>query len=204
MQDVQVRMHARYAASRTIQTAIAFGDLARARTEANMIASVYEPAIRDEWQPYLAQLRAAAQQVAVTPDLPAAARMSALLGRRCAQCHDATHAKIVFAAAPTVVASPHLPAQMSTHQWAAMMMWEGLAGNQPDRFARGARTLVEAPMAIVAESDDLPPDLAAGDDVQRLHLFARRALEVKTLDDRASTYGEVLATCAGCHRTIRD
>jgi cytochrome c556 len=201
--DVQARMHERYAASRRIQVAIAFGDLDRARSEAKTIAGVYEPTILAQWQPYLTQLRAAAQQVVVAPDLAVAARMSALLGRRCAQCHDAMHTKIVFAAPPAISTNPRLASQMASHERAAMLMWEGLAGNLPARFEGGARALVDARIAIVAESDDLPPDLAAADDVQRLHLHARRALEAKTADERATTYGDVLATCTGCHHTIR-
>lgn len=197
-------MHQRYAASQTIQTAIAFGDLAGAQRSARTIAGVYEPAIRAEWQPYLAQLRAAANQIAIAPDLATAARMSALLGRRCAQCHDATHAKILFPAAPLVGPSPRLASQMASHQVAAMLLWEGLAGGQPERYARGARMLVESRIAIVAESDTLPPELAAADDVERLHLHARRAVDAKTLDDRVTAYAEILATCAGCHRTVRD
>jgi cytochrome c556 len=203
VQEVQTRMHERYAASRHIQVAIAFGDLDGARRGARAIASVYEPALLPQWQPYLTQLRAAAQQVVVAPDLATAARMSALLGLRCAQCHDATRAKVVFEAAPSVAQNPRLASQMASHERAAMLMWEGLSGSVPARFESGARALVDAPIAIVAESDNLPPDLAAADDVQRLHLYARRALDAKTADERATTYGDVLVTCTGCHRTMR-
>jgi len=99
--------------------------------------------------------------------------------------------------------NPRLAIQMLGHQWAAARLWEGLIGPSPTRWSRGARSLSEARIAIVAEGN-LPPELGAADDVQRLHLFARRATTAMTLDERATAYGDILATCAGCHRTIRD
>jgi len=55
----------------------------------------------------------------------------------------------------------------------------------------------------VAEGD-LPPEQGVSDDVARVRLLARRALAATTIDARANLYGELLATCAGCHMTIRD
>lgn len=203
MQEVREHMHARFAASRRIELAIAFGDIEAARREAKTIADLREPDVRAEWQPYLENVRAAAHQIVLAPDVAAAARMSALLGRRCAQCHEASGAKIVFAREPPPTATPRLSSQMAEHQWAAARLWEGLIGPSPDAWTRGANALAQARMTIVAEGD-LPPELAASDDVQRLHLYAKRAAAATTLDDRATHYGEILASCASCHRTIRD
>lgn len=204
VQEVRARMHERFAASRRIESAIAFGDLDRAHAEADTIAMLEDPDVLVEWQPYLENVRHAAAQVVAAPDLASAARTSAVLGRRCAQCHEAAHAKIRFAATPAPENGPRLPAQMASHQWAMTQLWEGLVGPSPTRWRAGARTLSAARIAIVAEGDNLPPDVGAADDVQRLHLYARRAVDAKTLDDRAASYGEILVTCAGCHRTIRD
>ena len=203
MQEVREHMHARFAASRRVELAIAFGDIERAREEARTIANLEEPEARAEWQPFIDSVRTAAKQIVVAPDTAVAARMSALLGQRCAQCHVASHAKIAFADEPAPAGSQRLATQMAQHQWGAARMWEGLVGPSLERWTKGARSLAEARIAIVAEGD-LPPELAVGDDVQRMHLYAKRALSAKTLDDRAATYGELLATCAGCHRTIRD
>lgn len=203
MQEVRDHMHVRFAAARRVELAIAFGDLERARAEARTIANLEEPDVRAEWRPYLDNVRAAARQVVAAPDPAVAARMSALLGQRCAQCHVASQAKIAFPAEPAPPEGPKLATQMALHQWGAARMWEGLIGPSPARWTEGARALARARVAIVAEGD-LPPELAVSDDVQRMHLHATRALAAKTLDDRAGIYGDLLETCAGCHRTIRD
>ena len=202
MQEVREHMHARFASSRNIELAIAFGDLPRASQEAASVAALEEPDVRSEWQPYLANVRLAAERVAVAPDTVVAARASAQLGKTCAQCHEASSAKIAFAP-ETMPVGNRLAVQMMSHQWAAARLWEGLVGPSPDRWMAGARGLAEGRMPIVAEGD-LPPELGVADDVQRLHLYARRAQNAKTLDERAAVYGDILATCAGCHRTIRD
>jgi len=202
MQEVREHMHARYAASSNIELAIAFGDLQRASKEAAAIAALDEPDARNEWQPYIANVRFAAERVAAAPDTIAAARASAELGKACAQCHEASSARIVFPPERMPVGNK-LAVQMASHHWATARLWDGLIGPSPTSWATGARGLVDARIAIVAEGD-VPPELGVADDVQRLHLHARRAQTAKTLDERATEYGEILATCAGCHRTIRD
>lgn len=203
LQEVRDHMHARFAASRRIEMAIAFGDLDRARSEAQAIATVDEPAARAEWQPYIQNVRSAAEQITQATDTPAAARASAQLGRRCAECHAAARANIKFARELPPPSSSRLTTQMAMHQWAAGRLWEGLIGPSPTLWMQGARGLADMRWPIVAEGD-VPPEIGVADDVQRLHLHARRAVDAVTLDERATAYGEILATCAGCHRAIRD
>ncbi len=196
---VHDRMHARFAASRRVEQAIALGDLDRARDEARTIASFDEPDVLPEWQPYFQNIQAAARQVDASKDLVVAAKTMALLGRQCAKCHAATSAKIVFATELAPKDEPRLAAQMASHQWAAARMWEGLVGPSNDRWLAGARRLAKAPLTITAESDRL----GIADDAARLRLYATRALTAKP-GDRAALYGDLLATCAHCHYTIRD
>jgi cytochrome c553 len=196
-------MHTRLSATRRIERAIAFGDLAAARREAGVVAKLDEPDLLPAWRPYVDQIRASAAQIELAESLVAAAKTSALLGRRCAQCHDAAGAKIVFPKQAPPPSGPKLGSYMASHQWATERLWEGLVGPSNERWLEGARALALAPLAIVAEGD-LPPDLAVGDDVARIRLLARRAQAAKAQDDRAALYGDLLATCAGCHATIRD
>lgn len=203
VERVRQRMHARFAATRTLEQAIVFGDLPRARKEARTIRQLVDPDVLPAWQPYLTGIRDAARQVELATNLVSAARTSAELGRRCGKCHEAAGAKLRFGSDPAPDPNGKLPVTMASHQWAAGRMWDGLIGPAPDRWLAGAQALIRAPLAIVAEGD-LPPELAVGDDVARLRLLARRALDATTPDARARLYGELLGTCVGCHATIRD
>lgn len=196
---VHARMHARFAASRRVEHAIAFGDLERARNEARTIAKLAEPDVLPEWQPYFASVQDAARQIDASKDLVAAAKMTALLATRCASCHMRTSAKIDFPKEPAPKDDRRLATQMASHQWGVARMWEGLIGPSNDRWLEGARVLAKAPLTITAESDRL----GIADETARVRLFANRALTAKLLD-RAELYGDLLATCARCHHAIRD
>jgi hypothetical protein len=197
-------MHVRFAATRRLEQAIVFSDLDRAHGEAKLIAELDEPDVLPEWQPYIAQIRDAARQIVLTNDLAAAATLSGLVGRRCAQCHEASKAKLVWAKERAPTDNTKLAVNMASHQWAASRMWEGLMGPSIERWREGAQILADAPLAIVAEADNLPPDVAVADDVTKIRLIAKRALSAETLDARANVYGEMLQSCVRCHASIRD
>jgi cytochrome c553 len=196
------RMHARYAATTNIENAIVFSDLPRAQAEARFVASLEEPDALPEWRPYIDAIRASADQVAASKDTMTAAKTMAVLGRRCAACHEAVPAKIVFPKVPAPTDDPKLVRQMLGHQWAAARLWEGVIGPSPERWTDGARALANSRFAIAAEGGPGSPGIA--DDVARMHLLANRALTAKTPDTRSELYGQLLATCARCHYTIRD
>jgi hypothetical protein len=203
IQAAQARMHARFVAARHIQEAIARSDLDRARVEAHDLAKLDEPELLSEWRPYLDNIRDAAHQIELSADVVAAAKLSATLGRRCAQCHEAIAAKITFPKELRPSDDPKLAPQMSSHQWAAARMWEGLIGPSDDRWLAGARTLSTAQLTIVAQSVTPTSELDV-DDVARVRLYATRAVATKAQDARAETFGTLLATCAHCHAVLRD
>jgi hypothetical protein len=196
------RMHARYVAATNIQTAIALSDLPRAQTEARAIMALDEPDLLPQWRPYIDAIQSSAQQIAAATDIGTAARTSAALGRRCASCHEAVPAKIKFPKIPMPAPDPKLSRQMAGHEWAAARMWEGVIGPAPDRWLEGARYLSEIRIAITAEGGPAQPGIS--DDVARMRLYATRGLKAATSDARAEIYGQLLATCAHCHFTIRD
>jgi hypothetical protein len=201
---VNEHMHARFKATSAIATAIALSDLKRAHDEAKIVAALDEPDVLPQWQPYIAGIREAASRIVETDDTMAAARALADLGARCARCHQAAGAKLVFpkATAPRDVVK--LPSQMASHQWAAARMWEGLIGANDSQWKTGANALATSRLAITAEAAEPGHDLGIADDAARVHLFAARAAKAGSIDDRAQLYGQMLATCAHCHATIRD
>jgi cytochrome c553 len=196
----QRRMHTRFAQTTAIRKAIEMGDTKGVAAEAKSIAQLAEPDFLPEWQPYVENVRHAASQVAAAADPIAAAKLTALLGRRCAQCHEAGRAKIAFAKEPRPSESPRLRTQMTDHAWAAARLWEGLVGPSPSLWSAGANALVDGRLAIVAEGGEL----GIADDVARIRLYATRARKAETLDDRTELYGQILGTCVRCHAAIRD
>jgi cytochrome c553 len=203
--EIRDRMHARFAATNGVHTAIAYGDLDRARNEARTIAALDEPEILPQWKPYVDNVQAAALEITKSKDSVDAAKRLATLGWRCAQCHEAVPgAKTAFPKVPSPSADPKLAATMAGHQWATARMWEGLVGPSAERWTEGAVVLARAPLTITAEADVPGHGLGIADDVARLRLFAARAPKLKLAFDRAELYGQLLATCANCHHTIRD
>ncbi len=104
-----------------------------------MIAKLDEPEVLSEWQPYVDNVIAEARQLELTKDTVAAANMMALVGRRCAQCHEALRARIKFPAEPAPIGDRKLATNIASHQWATSRMWEGLIGPSDDRWFEGAR-----------------------------------------------------------------
>lgn len=200
VQAVAQRMHARYAGAERLEQAIAHSDLDRTRLEAHALSVLDEPDVLPTWLPYFEAVAESARQIEAAPDVRAAAGQFALLGMRCAHCHDASGAKIVLV--PPAGAGAGRPS-MHEHQQAALTMWEGLMAPSDAHWTAGARALTTVPVTMVARAatPGFPDD---GDDVARLRLYAQRALETPRGDARADVFGTLLGTCASCHALLRD
>jgi hypothetical protein len=200
VRGVAQRMHARYAAVQQIEQGIVASRLEEVHAAARSIASLDEPDVLPTWQPYFQAVQAAARDLEAADDTVAAARLTGELGRRCAACHQAIGARIVFRGSPKPDVGPHLAATMAAHHWAVARMWEGVIGPNDERWNTGAKLLQHAPLTFVAESGEL----GIADDVVLIRLYARRAVEMKSNAERAELFGQLLGTCARCHATIRD
>jgi hypothetical protein len=197
------RMHQRFTAAARLELAVVHGDLSGAQADAHELAELDQPDALMRWQPYFEEIREAARQIEVTPGIIGAARLTAVLGRRCARCHEAIGARIAFPAGPAPSGDPKLVVQMVSHQWAAEQMWQGLIGPSDGRWLAGARALSQAPLHIVAQAVTPTSELDV-DDVARIRLYARRAEAAGSQDARADLFGTMLGTCAHCHAVLRD
>jgi cytochrome c556 len=203
VKTTHARMQIRADAARTMQEAIAIGDLDGAHTQAALVAALRDPDVLQEWRPYLDAVRTIAQGIATTPDTVAAAHAAGELGQRCGACHEASGARIKLAPLPAAPAGSTLATQMAGHQWAAARMWEGLITPSADRWQTGVVALSRARWTIAAEEPSLTRS-PISDDVARVRLLAERGIAAETPQARGALYGELLATCAHCHATIRD
>ncbi len=89
---------------------------------------------------------------------------------------------------------------MSRHQWAADRLWEGVVGGANKPWRAGLDVLVATPLPYSSLTD--APALAA-----QLQALAHTAIDEQIdltdpVSERARMYGEMLVTCAGCHRSL--
>ena len=197
------RMHTRFEAATRIEHAIAFSDLERARTEAGHIAGLDVSNAALTWRPYFESVRGAAEQVEASRSLGEAARLTAMLGQRCANCHIAIAARVEFPAEPRPSVGRKLASEMNGHQWAAAQMWWGLIGPSDEHWTAGARALTTVPLTTVAQSVTPSSELDV-DDVARVRLYANRAMTMSDPNARTDLFGTLLTTCAHCHTVLRD
>ena len=148
--------------------------------------------------PYAESMRRAAATVSEARDLDAATAAFGNAAVACGACHLGVGAEVAMSdVAPP--AGDELAAQMRRHLWALDRMWEGLVVPDAARFSAGAAGLAEVPLGpLVGRAGTVDEHLRALWD--RAHdLGADASL---TTDDatRARVYGELLRTCADCHR----
>jgi hypothetical protein len=202
IQAADQRMHARYAAARQLEQAVARSDLESAHANARAIVALDEPDLLRIWQPYVIGVRSAARQIELAGDSSVAALRLGELGQRCAECHEATHAPIQMQDDPRPVDDPHA-SRMLGHQWAALRMWEGLIAPSQARWNEGALALTTVPLNLVAEAVT-PTHEDDVDDVAKIRSYARLAPAATTDARKAQLFGALLESCAHCHAVLRD
>ena len=185
-----------------VQSAVIAGDLDAAKVAATWVAE------RDSignlpanLRPFEGQLRAQARTASRAPTIAAAALATGQIGKSCGDCHQAsgTPLKFNYVATPPKSEQP-VTAAMLRHQWGADRMWNGLIGNSDSSWAAGARALAEES----TYSELFNPRSAKGDAMRGLAAAVRRlgreAAGTTDPNRRAQQYGELLGTCAACHR----
>jgi cytochrome c553 len=187
---VTARMKGHLAEGDLIRRAVIVGDLDSARHAGAFLAGdEWTTNLRADWKPHLAGVQSSARHVAVALDLPAAARATGELAQACATCHEQV-GKPSFEL-------PKLPddaSAMTRHVWATDAMWWGLFAPSDAAWTAGAEALGGAPLVL--------------SDVPAVEALARRTYEVAQLarsargEQRARLFGELLTTCASCHRSV--
>jgi hypothetical protein len=168
---------------RAIQRALAFGELAVARTRAGMIASpIRDPGLA-AWRDDADAVVAAARAVERATTLDNACAAAGALATACRGCHVRAGAVRPFA----TVAAPLAPE--ARRAWAIDRMLDGVVGPD-DRSWR---------LGLAALAEPAPP--------AELPLLAARLEEVARdtgPEASATAYASVLVACAACHRRTRE
>jgi cytochrome c553 len=195
-------MRSHFLEGRAIRDALVRGDLDDARsrlTRASVEAGPIDAP--PSWEPQLEALRAAAGEASSAEELPDVTRAFATLATQCAECHSEHGATIEFEAL-ALPEGDEPPVQMQRHQWAAERMWQGLIAPQPARYREGATVLAEAPLHPLELRAGTAPPLEVVQAAERARELAGQASRAETQADRAALYGQLLSTCAGCHRQL--
>lgn len=209
---VAQRMHERYETASSLLDAVTQGDLGEARSWARSVtplpATALPSPLRDDGDP----VAALAERLTNTSSTDEAAKTTAAMALACGRCHQAADATFRWPDddEPTL-SSPEddapddeLLAQMAGHRRAVRLIWEGLVSADGARVDLGARRFRDAPLLVgdaPPEPDqEHPPGLAALE--ARAHRLAGEIPEEADLDGRARVFGNLLGTCADCHRRI--
>ena len=201
---VQREMLTHYQRVGEVQAALIRGDLATARAAARWVAEHDEVSgLPDAGTPWLAAMRSEARAVVGASTEVLAAGAAARMGKTCGDCHRAVRQgpRMVVMAPP-----PETRTAMSTHvvrhQWAADRMWDGLIGPSDSAWNAGAAVLGEQPIYQADVGMRTGRFAEAEEMAQRVVALGYRARASADGFERASIYGEFLASCAACHTAV--
>ena len=180
----------------TIERLLVAGKLPEATTLAHMLTRPANDPGLAMWKDEAARVAAAASEVEHATTLDQALRREPRIAAACAACHERTRAHPMFTTAPVPPDRPS-PAvrpevEMARHQWAVDRLWEGMIGASEERWRAGLEILAADPLPV-----------SQPDDAAHLQQLARAALArpPSSVADRATSYGDMLVACAGCHAT---
>lgn len=192
-------MHKELLRAVAIREAVISGELADTRKPARALAEASLP-VPDSWRPHVEAMQAAARDVQSAADMTAAAAATGRLARQCGACHTTVgaHHDMTFPPAPPI--APGARPSMQLHQWAAERLYQGLITNNDAAWQAGAAALVDAPLHIdeVTADVELPEELHGL--ATKVHKLGGEAKATTDPEIRARIYGDLLASCAACHK----
>ncbi len=201
--DVAMHMHEHLSRITTIKSFIIMGDLGGVREPAIWLADHEEMAgLPENFEPYIGLMRQYAREVNNARNLQSAAISVSHMAKTCSNCHLGNEVKIEFGYDQLPAEWSDAVAHMQRHQWAADRLWEGLIGPSDKAWKRGIDMLVDVPL----HPDDVTGESSADVDkelidqlARRIHVLAGQGANIRTPNERAELYGEMLRLCAECH-----
>lgn len=192
--DMMVRfhMHQNFDLLRAIERLLIKGKLEEAKQFAAAIASSPDEPTHGPWAAQTVVIRDRAAALARATEVGDALKKAASIGAACGACHDEQVVKLALDQVPKAPPdAPTLDARMARHRWATDRLWEGVVGNSTTAWRAGLDVLAAAPLGQ-------PADRAAIGKKLQAQASAARNTTAKVVE-RATQYGEMLATCAACH-----
>jgi cytochrome c553 len=194
---VRYHMHENFGLLRAIEKLLVRGKLDEAKAFARAIAEAPDEPGFSPFGKRATEVRERAAALAAAPTVDEGCRREAQLAAACASCH--VEAGVI----PEFDDPPHLPAddatvpgRMARHLWATDRLWEGVVGDSDQSWRAGLDVLAATPPPWTKADHDRE---AFARQLQRLATQARRTQATGHLGDKSRDYGDILATCAGCH-----
>jgi hypothetical protein len=195
---VRFHMYRGFDLLRAIERLLVRNNLEDARALATSIAQAPDPGGLEAWGRQTTTVRMRAAELANAPGIDEACRRAARLAEACASCHVDAGAMPVFDKPPDAPPDrDDVAARMARHRWAADRMWEGMVGNADAPWRAGVEILAQAPLHFSALDGGRA---ALAKRLRELADQARQRESIDTVSERAQLYGEILVTCAACHR----
>lgn len=195
-------MEAHYTSAILAHDALIQGDLVGFRARLAEFDSQALPAgAPEQWKPFDQQLHSAASRARDATELSTAASTMAAVALACGACHQSTPGGPVYPAPPVDEDDRQTKAEMRRHEWAVLMLWDGVTGPSEYAWGRGAEGLAETRIfADVASPGGTDQSLLTREaTLRRLGEEAKTAI---SLPDRALLYALMLATCGDCHQAV--
>lgn len=192
---VRFHMHENYGIVRGIERLLLRGRIEEARPLAAAVGEAPDEPGATPFAKHSAEIRRRALELSRAKTVEEAFRLEGKLVVACAACHVEANVVPDLSSTPLPADRDSLEARMARHLWAADRLWVGIVADSQDAWASG--------LDLLATGSKAWPDLPAARaplarQMQRTAQTARR-VKAPSLDERGTTYGELLATCASCH-----
>jgi cytochrome c553 len=198
---VRFHMHENFGLLRAIEKLLLRGNLDDARALASGIAAGPDEPGLSQFAAQATLVRTRAEILARATRLDDACRAEARVADACAGCHAAAGAVPQFRPpAPVPHDAPSMEARMKRHLWATDRLWEGIVGGDQESWRTGLDILAASP---TPEMQPTPERAKLARRMQQLADAARRGNRTDAPVERATSYGEILVTCASCHASAK-
>jgi cytochrome c556 len=176
-------------AAADLQRAVVEGRLSDVHDRAAVIAEM--PAVKES-----------ADRIAREGELASIGVEVGRVAQACGTCHAMVGVHGDPGAGPPPDAGTTLAEQMHRHAWGATRMWQGVSGPGDRAWEEGAEIIAETPLDLASAVHE-KPNVEAFELAEQLRGQAERAGSMHDLESRAKLYGEMMETCASCHRIMR-
>lgn len=193
---MRLHMHENFDLLRAIERLLIRGKLEEAARFATAISEVSDSPAHGPWAAAAVLVRDRAAAVGRATTIDQACRLEAKLAAACGGCHIESSVTPEFRSYPPPPPDRDaVEARMARHRWAADRLWEGVVGGADEPWQAGLDVLAATPIDWGGRTSER---IKLGRELQRLADQARKR-KLRDLELRATSYGELLATCAACH-----
>lgn len=178
------------------------GDLRRATRAASRVgADLPADVVRADLLPMRLAVIEAADRAAKADDLAAAAVAVGEMAWHCGACHAVSGLPVPVEEPPSVIGGA-LTLEMGRHQQAVHEMWRGLVTHDDAAVIAATRILETEPLIPSGTPADSPLPPVATELEIGVHELAGQIARAEGAE-RGQRFGQLLTTCATCHKLFR-